>query len=98
MLQQCCRHDLAGDAPVRGEPLDIASAVTRPACLLPGSEVGILRAHLEDLTPSHPTRQSGAVRLRVCDTQYGDNSGAFRVYLVIIPASAFPPAAKGEAE
>jgi hypothetical protein len=43
-------------------------------------------------------RDPGTVKFRVYDTRYRDNSGSFQVHLVIIPASALPPAVKVETE
>ena len=43
-------------------------------------------------------REPGVVKFRVYDTAYRDNSGAFRVNLIIIPADAFPPAVKVETD
>jgi hypothetical protein len=43
-------------------------------------------------------REQGTVKFRVYDTKYSDNSGSFRVHLIIIPATAFPPAVKVETD
>lgn len=36
--------------------------------------------------------ESGAVKLRIYDTRYSDNSGSFNVSIIHIPASLIPPA------
>jgi hypothetical protein len=38
----------------------------------------------------------GELKLRVHDTNYGDNSGAFTVDVILIPANMIPPVPKGE--
>ncbi len=35
-------------------------------------------------------QESGALKLRVQDNRYEDNSGAFEVHVIIVPASALP--------
>ena len=43
-------------------------------------------------------REPVTVRFRVNSERYADNSGAYRVSLIVIPAAALPPAAKLEAD
>jgi hypothetical protein len=38
--------------------------------------------------------QTGAIKFRLHDTKFTDNSGEYRVHLIVIPAKAFPPAIK----
>ena len=40
----------------------------------------------------------GVIKFRVNAERYRDNSGAYRVNVIVIPAGALPPAAKVEAE
>jgi hypothetical protein len=43
-------------------------------------------------------RDPGAIQFRVNAERYQDNSGAYRVNVIVIPAGALPPAVKVEAE
>src|SRR3982751_248564 len=73
----------------------------------PGTSAGMGKAYLElrigdggavpiGRSGSHEALTSGELQLRVHDTRYDDNAGAFHVDVIIVPATAIPHATAPE--